>query len=230
MVGFCTFIFMLFVRALWLSKVPARCLPHICARPARPLCLDLVTKMLCQANETVPKKATLGCKDEATMAACSQLGTLKSGVLLRARKALVAAQAEDTHHFTAPAPVLDSLLPLLHALGAVADVSDSHKTGATTETVAVALTGSLDQVLACVDEAREARAAAFNDELSSELKTLGLPELTQSLLSISPEEDDGKCAFLSASQLYRTGTGTQAKNGRASDETTQATKKHGRRS
>ena len=175
--------------------------------------------MLCQANETVPKK--VGCKDEATMAACSQLGTLKSGVLLRARKALVAAQAEDTHHFTAPAPVLDSLLPLLHALGAVADVSDSHKTGATTETVA--LTGSLDQVLACVDEAREARAAAFNDELSSELKTLGLPELTQSLLSISPGEDDGKCAFLSASQLYRIGTGTpQAKNGRAWDETTQA--------
>ena len=40
-----------------------------------------------------------------------------------------------------------------------------------------------------------ARAAAFNDELSSELKTRGLPELTQSLLSISPagEEDDGKC-------------------------------------
>ena len=190
--------------------------------------------MLCQANETVSKKkATLGCKDEATMAACILLGTLKSGVLLRARKALVAAQAEDTHHFTAPAPVLDSLLPLLHALGAVADVSDSHKTGATTETVAVALTGSLDQVLACVDEAREARAAAFNDELSSELKTLGLPELTQSLLSISPaeEEDDGKCAFLPASELYRTGTGTaQAKNGRAWDETTQATKKHGRRS
>ena len=186
--------------------------------------------MVCQANETVPKKkATLGCKDEATMAACSQLSMLKSGVLLRARKALVAAQAEDTHRFTAPAPVLDSLLPLLHALGAVADVSDSHKTGATTETVA--LTGSLDQVLACVDEAREARAAAFNDELSSELKTLGLPELTQSLLSISPAEDDGKCAFLSASQLYRTGTGTpQAKNGRAWDETTQATKKHGRRS
>ena len=119
-------------------------------------------------------------------------------------------------------------LPLLHALGVVADDNDSHKTGASTETVA--LTGSLDQVLACVDEAREARAAAFNDELSSELKTLGLPELTQSLLSISPEEDDGKCAFLSASQLYRTGTGTQAKNGRAWDETTQATKKHGRRS
>ena len=185
--------------------------------------------MVCQANETVPKKkATLGCKDEATMAACSQLSMLKSGVLLRARKALVAAQAEDSHRFTAPAPVLDSLLPLLHALGAVADVSDSHKTGATTETVA--LTGSLDQVLACVDEAREARAAAFNDELSSELKTLGLPELTQSLLSISPEEDDGKCAFLSASQLYRIGTGTQTKNGRAWDETTQATKKHGRRS
>ena len=184
--------------------------------------------MLCQANETVPKKkATLGCKDEATMAACSQLSMLKSGVLLRARKALVAAQAEDSHRLTAPAPVLDSLLPLLHALGAVADVSDSH-TGATTETVA--LTGSLDQVLACVDEAREARAAAFNDELSSELKTLGLPELTQSLLSISPAEDDGKCAFLSASQLYRIGTGTQAKNGRAWDETTQATKKHGRRS
>ena len=181
-------------------------------------------------NEAAPKKkATLGCKDEATMAACSQLGTLKSGVLLRARKALVAAQAEDSQRFTAPAPVLESLLPLLHALGAVADDDDSHKTGASTETVA--LTGSLDQVLACVDEAREARAAAFNDELSSELKTLGLPELTQSLLSISPAEDDGKCAFLSASQLYRTGTGTpQAKNGRAWDETTQATKKHGRRS
>ena len=183
-------------------------------------------------NEAAPKKkATLGCKDEATMAACSQLGTLKSGVLLRARKALVAAQAEDSQRFTAPAPILESLLPLLHALGVVADDNDSHKTGASTETVA--LTGSLDQVLACVDEAREARAAAFNDELSSELKTLGLPELTQSLLSISPaeEEDDGKCAFLPASELYRTGTGTaQAKNGRAWDETTQATKKHGRRS
>ena len=227
MVGFCTFIFMLFVRACKrCPRVASR--TSLRARQQELACLDLCTKMLCQANETVPKKATLGCKDEATMAACSQLGTLKSGVLLRARKALVAAQAEDTHHFTAPAPVLDSLLPLLHALGAVADVSDSHKSGATTATVA--LTGSLDQVLACVDEAREARAAAFNDELSSELKTLGLPELTQSLLSISPEEDDGKCAFLSASQLYRTGTGTQAKNGRASDETTQATKKHGRRS
>ena len=103
---------------------------------------------------------------------------------------------------TVPAPVLDSLLPLLHALR-VADVSNSHKTGATTETVA--LIGSLDQALACVDEAREARAAAFNDELSRELKTLGLPELThESLLSISPagvEEDDDKCAFVSASQL-----------------------------
>ena len=66
----------------------------------------------------------------------------------------------------------------------------------------VALIGSLDQALACVDEAREARAAAFNDELSRELKTLGLPELThESLLSISPagvEEDDDKCAFVSA--------------------------------
>ena len=104
---------------------------------------------------------------------------------------------------TVPAPVLASLLPLLHALRAVADVSNSHKTGATMETVA--LIGSLDQVLACVDEAREARAAAFNDELSRELKTLGLPELThESLLSISPageEEDDDKCAFVSASQL-----------------------------
>ena len=146
------------------------------------------------------KKVTiLGCKDEATDAACSQLGTLKSGVLLRARKALVAAQ--DSHRLTAPAPVLDAILPLLRALGAVAE--DGHKPA--TETVA--LTGSLDQALAYLDEAREARVAAFNEELRADLKAQGLPELIQSL-SISPagKEDDDKCAFFSASQLHRTGT------------------------
>ena len=149
----------------------------------------------------VPEKkaTTLGCKDEATMAACSQLGTLKSGVLLRARKALVAAQ--DSHRLTAPAPVLDAILPLLRALGAVAE--DGDKSSAT-ETVA--LTGSLDQALAYLDEAREARVAAFNEELREDLKAYplaqGLPELIQSL-SISPagKEDDDKGAFFSASQL-----------------------------
>ena len=143
------------------------------------------------------KKVTiLGCKDEATDAACSQLGTLKSGVLLRARKALVAAQ--DSHRLTAPAPVLDAILPLLRALGAVA--KESFRTGSDIETVA--LTGSLDQALAYLDEAREARVAAFNEELSEDLKAQGLPELIQSL-SISPagKEDDDKCVFLSASQL-----------------------------
>ena len=143
------------------------------------------------------KKVTiLGCKDEATDAACSQLGTLKSGVLVRARKALVAAQT--SHRLTAPAPVLDAILPLLRALGAVAE--DGDKTGSATETVA--LTGSLDQALAYLDEAREARVAAFNEELSEDLKAQGLPELIQSL-SISPagKEDDDKCVFLSASQL-----------------------------
>ena len=158
----------------------------------------------------VPEKkaTTLGCKDEATDAACSQLATLKSGVLLRARKALVAAQ--DSRQVTAPAPILDAILPLLRALGAVAE--DGH----TTETVA--LTGSLDQALAYLDEAREARVAAFNAELRDDLKAQGLPELTQSLLSISPagKEDDDKCVFLSASQLLRTGTGKQVKRGRAS--------------
>ena len=146
------------------------------------------------------KKVTiLGCKDEATDAACSQLGTLKSGVLLRARKALVAAQ--DSHRLTAPAPVLDAILPLLRALGAVAE--DCH-TGSATETVA--LTGSLDQALAYLDDAREARVAAFNEELREDLKAYplaqGLPELIQSL-SISPagKEDDDKGAFFSASQL-----------------------------
>jgi len=153
------------------------------------------------------KKVTiLGCKDEATDAACSQLGTLKSGVLLRARKALVAAQ--DSHRLTAPAPVLDAILPQLRALGAVA--KESFRTGSAMETVA--LTGSLDQALAYLDEAREARVAAFNEELREDLKAhakaQGLPELTQSLLSISPagKEDDDKCAFFSASQLHRTGT------------------------
>ena len=146
------------------------------------------------------KKVTiLGCKDEATDAACSQLGTLKSGVLLRARKALVAAQ--DSHRLTAPAPVLDAILPLLRALGAVAE--DCH-TGSATETVA--LTGSLDLALAYLDEAREARVAAFNEELREDLKAYplaqGLPELIQSL-SISPagKEDDDKGVFVSASQL-----------------------------
>ena len=146
------------------------------------------------------KKVTiLGCKDEATDAACSQLGTLKSGVLLRARKALVAAQ--DSHRLTAPAPVLDAILPLLRALGAVAE--DGDKSSAT-ETVA--LTGSLDQALAYLDDAREARVAAFNEELREDLKAYplaqGLPELIQSL-SISPagKEDDDKGAFFSASQL-----------------------------
>ena len=150
------------------------------------------------------KKVTiLGCKDEATDAACSQLGTLKSGVLLRARKALVAAQ--DSHRLTAPAPVLDAILPLLRALGAVAE--DCH-TGSATETVALTGARWLDQALAYLDQAREARVAAFNEELSEDLKAQGLPELTQSLLSISPagKEDDDKCAFFSASQLYRTGT------------------------
>ena len=143
------------------------------------------------------KKVTiLGCKDEATDAACSQLGTLKSGVLLRARKALVAAQ--DSHRLTAPAPVLDAILPLLRALGAVA--KESFRTGSAMETVA--LTGSLDQALAYLDDAREARVAAFNEELSEDLKAQGLPELIQSL-SISPagKEDDDKGAFFSASQL-----------------------------
>ena len=142
------------------------------------------------------KKVTiLGCKDEATDAACSQLGTLKSGVLLRARKALVAAQ--DSHRLTAPAPVLDAILPLLRALGAVAE---DCRTGSATETVA--LTGSLDLALAYLDEAREARVAAFNEELSEDLKAQGLPELIQSL-SISPagKEDDDKGVFVSASQL-----------------------------
>ena len=157
-----------------------------------------------------------GPKDEATMAACSQLGTLKSGVLLRARKALIVAQVDDSQRLSAPAPVLDALLPLLHALGAVVvDASDSHKTGATT----VALTGPLDQALAHVDEARAARAAAFNNELQSELKNQGLPELTQALLSISParEDEDLSCAFLPASQLLHTGTGTQATKKRNMD-------------
>ena len=143
------------------------------------------------------KKVTiLGCKDEATDAACSQLGTLKSGVLLRARKALVAAQ--DSHRLTAPAPVLDAILPLLRALGAVA--KESFRTGSAMETVA--LTGSLDQALAYLDDAREARVAAFNEELNADLKAQGLPELIQSL-SISPagKEDDDKGAFFSASQL-----------------------------
>ena len=144
------------------------------------------------------KKVTiLGCKDEATDAACSQLGTLKSGVLLRARKALVAAQ--DSHRLTAPAPVLDAILPLLRALGAVAE--DCH-TGSATETVALTGARWLDQALAYLDQAREARVAAFNEELSEDLKAQGLPELIQSL-SISPagKEDDDKCVFLSASQL-----------------------------
>ena len=145
------------------------------------------------------KKVTiLGCKDEATDAACSQLGTLKSGVLLRARKALVAAQ-DSPHRLTAPAPVLDAILPLLRALGAVAE--DCH-TGSATETVALTGARWLDQALAYVDEAREARVAAFNEELSEDLKAQGLPELIQSL-SISPagKEDDDKGVFLSASQL-----------------------------
>ena len=144
------------------------------------------------------KKVTiLGCKDEATDAACSQLGTLKSGVLLRARKALVAAQ--DSHRLTAPAPVLDAILPLLRALGAVAE--DCH-TGSATETVALTGARWLDQALAYLDQAREARVAAFNEELSEDLKAQGLPELIQSL-SISPagKEDDDKGVFVSASQL-----------------------------
>ena len=152
----------------------------------------------------VPEKKvrTLGCKDEATDAACSHLGTLKSSVLLRARKALVAASLDASHRLTAPAPVLDALLPLLRALGAVAE--DGHNSVMET----MALTGSLDQALAYLDEAREARVAAFNVELREDLKAQGLPELTQSLLSISPagKEDDDKCAFFSASQLHRTGT------------------------
>ena len=150
------------------------------------------------------KKVTiLGCKDEATDAACSQLGTLKSGVLLRARKALVAAQ-DSPHRLTAPAPVLDAILPLLRALGAVA--KESFRTGSAMETVA--LTGSLDQALAYLDDAREARVAAFNEELREDLKAYplaqGLPELIQSL-SISPagKEDDDKGLFLPASQLHR---------------------------
>ena len=144
------------------------------------------------------KKVTiLGCKDEATDAACSQLGTLKSGVLVRARKALVAAQT--SHRLTAPAPVLDAILPLLRALGAVAE--DCH-TGSATETVALTGARWLDQALAYLDQAREARVAAFNEELSEDLKAQGLPELIQSL-SISPagKEDDDKGVFVSASQL-----------------------------
>ena len=144
------------------------------------------------------KKVTiLGCKDEATDAACSQLGTLKSGVLLRARKALVAAQ--DSHRLTAPAPVLDAILPLLRALGAVAE---DCRTGSATETVALTGARWLDQALAYLDQAREARVAAFNEELSEDLKAQGLPELIQSL-SISPagKEDDDKGVFVSASQL-----------------------------
>ena len=157
----------------------------------------------------VPEKkaTTLGCKDEATMAACSQLGTLKSGVLLRARKALVAAQ--DSHRLTAPAPVLDAILPLLRALGAVAE--DGHNSVMET----MALTGSLDQALAYLDEAREARVAAFTEELREDLKAQGLPELTQSLLSISPagKEDDDKCAFFSASQLLNEARSDGASHG-----------------
>ena len=162
------------------------------------------------ASAVVPEKkaTTLGCKDEATDAACSQLVTLKSGVLLHARKALVATQ--DSRQVTAPAPILDAILPL-RALGAVAE--DGR-----TATETVALTGSLDQALAYLDEAREARAVAFNAELRDDLKAQVLPELTQSLLSISAagREDDDKCVFLSASQLLRTGNGKQVKRGRAS--------------
>ena len=164
------------------------------------------------ASAVVPEKkaTTLGCKDEATDAACSQLVTLKSDVLLLTRKALVAAQ--DSRQVTAPAPILDAVfLPLLRALGAVAE--DGR-----TATETVALTSSLDQALAYLGEAREARAAAFNAELRDDLKAQGLPELTQSLLSISAagREDDDKCVFLSASQLLRTGNGKQVKRGRAS--------------
>ena len=161
------------------------------------------------------KKVTiLGCKDEATDAACSQLGTLKSGVLVRARKALVAAQT--SHRLTAPAPVLDAILPLLRALGAVAE--DCH-TGSATETVALTGARWLDQALAYVDEAREARVAAFNEELSEDLKAQGLPELIQSL-SISPagKEDDDKCVFLSASQLLDEARSDCASHGSNSPE------------
>ena len=168
------------------------------------------------------KKVTiLGCKDEATDAACSQLGTLKSGVLLRARKALVAAQ--DSHRLTAPAPVLDAILPLLRALGAVA--KESFRTGSAMETVA--LTGSLDQALAYLDDAREARVAAFNEELREDLKAYplaqGLPELIQSL-SISPagKEDDDKGAFFSASQLLDEARSDCASDGSNSPQTKRA--------
>ena len=174
--------------------------PELLTTPVRWNCPSAAARLDSTAMHAavVPEKkaTTLGCKDEATMAACSQLGTLKSGVLLRARKALVAAQ--DSHRLTAPAPVLDAILPLLRALGAVAE--DGDKSSAT-ETVA--LTGSLDQALAYLDDAREARVAAFNEELRADLKAQGLPELTQSQLSISPagKEDDDKGAFFSASQL-----------------------------
>ena len=187
--------------------------PELLTTPVRWNCPSAAARLDSTAMHAavVPEKkaTTLGCKDEATMAACSQLGTLKSGVLLRARKALVAAQ--DSHRLTAPAPVLDAILPLLRALGAVAE--DGDKPGSATETVA--LTGSLDQALAYLDEAREARVAAFTEELREDLKAQGLPELTQSLLSISPagKEDDDKCAFFSASQLLNEARSDGASHG-----------------
>ena len=170
------------------------------------------------------KKVTiLGCKDEATDAACSQLGTLKSGVLLRARKALVAAQ-DSPHRLTAPAPVLDAILPLLRALGAVAE---DCRTGSATETVALTGARWLDQALAYVDQAREARVAAFNEELREDLKAYplaqGLPELIQSL-SISPagKEDDDKGVFFSASQLLDEARSDCASDGSNSPQTKRA--------
>ena len=157
----------------------------------------------------------------ATMAASAQLATLTSGLLLRARKALVAAKADDLQQLAAPAPVIDALLPLLLAFGAVADNSDSHTSKGPHDLWAanktVALTGPLDQALECVDQARAVRAAAFNDELCR-------------TLSISPAvEEDGKCAFLPASQLFRLGAPAPTKNGRARDEAW-LTQKSGRRS
>ena len=83
---------------------------------------------------------------------------------------------------------------------------ESFRTGSAMETVALTGARWLDQALAYVDQAREARVAAFNEELREDLKAYplaqGLPELIQSL-SISPagKEDDDKGAFFSASQL-----------------------------
>ena len=109
---------------------------------------------------------------------------------------------------------------LLRALGAVAE---DCRTGSATETVALTGARWLDQALAYVDQAREARVAAFNEELSEDLKAQGLPELIQSL-SISPagKEDDDKGVFVSASQLLDEARSDCASDGSNSPQTKRA--------